>query len=133
MRLPSPGCRTRQRAPLTLRRRYLPQTHLVSHLPPQHILRNFPRDGHRKLVQESHVPRYLEPRNLTHTELTNFARSCLRAGAQDDAGTNLLAVFPVRNPNHLHVLYFGMAVEKFLDLAWIDVFPTAIQKYGTCR
>src|SRR5882724_6275395 len=122
MRLPSPGCETRQ---LTLRGRNLPQPHLGSNLLPQHILRNFPRDGHRKPVQESHVPRDLEPRNLTHAELTNFARSCLRAGAQDDAGTNLLAVFPVRNPNHLHVLYFWMAVEKFLDLAWIDVLATA--------
>src|SRR6266702_6183267 len=109
----------------TLRGPHRLQAHLVCNLLPQDILRDFPRYRHGKPVEEAHVPRYFEPCNLAHAELTDLGNSCLRTGTKDDAGAELLAVPRIRNAHHLHVLHFRMAVEKLLDLARVYVLSTA--------
>src|SRR5436190_22919109 len=64
-------------------------------------------------------------RDLVATKIAYFLRAGLHPGPQDDAGTQLLAIFRVGHPDTLHVLNLGMPVEKFLDLARIDVLAAA--------
>ncbi len=63
-------------------------------------------------------------RDLATAELAHLILLQGGARAQLDPGAELFAIARVRHPKHLHVLHLRMAIEEFLDLAWIDVFAT---------
>src|SRR5439155_2083303 len=84
-------------------------------------------DGQRHLVDEAHVARHLVVRNLLAAEVLDLCLARLLAWLQHDPRADLLAVLRVRHAEHLYRLHLGVAVEKFLDLAWIDVLSAADQ------
>src|SRR6516164_11067323 len=84
-----------------------------------------PGDGHRKAVNKSNVARDLIMRDLTAAELADFLSGRILAVAQLYPGAQFLAIVPVGHTDHLHVLDLRMPVQKFLDLAGIDVLSTA--------
>src|SRR6516225_4696824 len=80
---------------------------------------------HREFLDEFDIARHLIVRDLIAAEGANFLFARAHARAQLDPGANLLAIAIVGDTDHLHVLDLRMAVEKFLDLARIDVFAAA--------
>src|ERR1035437_8380757 len=82
-------------------------------------------DGHRKLVDEFDVARDLVVRDLPLTEAADLVGGQGLAGSRPDPGAELLAVGIVGDAEKLHVLNLRMAVEKFLDLARVEVFTAA--------
>src|SRR5580704_17462299 len=79
------------------------------------------RDGHRELGHELDVARDLVMGDLALAERADLLGSRGLAGLQLDPGADLLAVARIGHADHLDVLDLGMAVEKLLDLAGIDV------------
>src|SRR5574344_500147 len=78
-------------------------------------------DGHREGIHKTDVTRHLVVRDLAFAEGANVVFRRLGARLGDDPGAQLFAKTAVRNPDDLDVLYLRMAVEEFLDFAWIDV------------
>src|SRR5437588_5914424 len=64
-------------------------------------------------------------RDLIAAEGADFFLGRADAGTQLDPGANLFAIAIVRHADHLDVLDLRMTIEKFLDLARIDVLAAA--------
>ena len=60
-------------------------------------------------------------RNLALAEGADVVLGGLGAGLGDDPGAEFLAVFLVGHAHHLHVLHLRVAVQKFFNLARVDV------------
>src|SRR5262245_4203426 len=63
--------------------------------------------------------------NLPATELLEFVRGCRDALPQPDPGTEFLAIARIWHAKDLYVQDLGVSIEKFFDLARIDVLATA--------
>src|SRR6266498_3159839 len=81
--------------------------------------------GHRERVDEAHVVRDLEQRDLAAAEFLQLVLVELGALLEDDPGADRLAVALVGDADHLHVLDRRMRVQELLDLARVDVLAAA--------
>src|SRR6478735_1635544 len=83
-------------------------------------------DRHRVLVDDLDVARDLVVGELARgVGADGVGVERVGAVAELDPRTQLLAVLLVGDADHLHVLDVGVGVEELLDLAWVDVLPTA--------
>src|SRR6202042_3404189 len=82
-------------------------------------------DGHREFVDEFDIARDLVVGDLAVAEVADIVWCQRLAGARADPGAELFAIAIVCDAENLHVLDFGMAIEKFLDLAWIQILAAA--------
>src|SRR6266404_4352568 len=80
---------------------------------------------HREFVDEFDVARDFVVRDLALAEAADLLGRQRLAGSRPDPGAELLAVAVVGDAENLYVLDLGMAVEKFLDLARVEVFAAA--------
>ena len=64
-------------------------------------------------------------RDLALAEGADLVGGQRLAGSRPDPGAELLAIAVVGDAEDLHVLDLRMAIEKFLDLARIEVFAAA--------
>ena len=78
-------------------------------------------DRHRKFVDELDIARDLVVGDLSMTEGTHLVGGQRFARARPDPCAELFAVTIVSDAKNLHVLDFWMPVQKFLDLARIEV------------
>src|SRR4029079_17970590 len=82
---------------------------------------DFAGDRHRKLVDELDIARDFVVGDLALTEGADLVGPERFAGARADPGAKLFAIAIVGHAEDLRVLDFGMAIEKFLDLARVEV------------
>src|SRR5258708_21992300 len=82
-------------------------------------------DGHREFVDEFDVARDLVVRDLAMAEGADFLGRQRLAGSRPDPGAQLLAITIVGDAENLHVLNLRVTVQKFLDLARIEIFAAA--------
>src|SRR5262245_29719732 len=101
------------------------QAKLVDHLLADEEFLNLARHGHRELIDEADVTRDLVVRDLASAKRANFFFVGLLLRLKSNPGAEFLAVLLVGHANDLHVGDFRMAVEKFLDLAWIEILAAA--------
>src|SRR6478672_13023884 len=95
---------------------------LLAHVDLAHL----PGDGHRELVDDADVARDFVVRQLAGREGlhgVNVQRGPVRL--HPDPRANLLAVLLVGDADHLSILDVRVGVKEFLDLAGINVLPTA--------
>ena len=102
------------------------QPEFGNHLLAHDKLLDLAGDGHRKAVNKSDIARDLIMRDLTAAEVADFLSGRILAVAQPYPGAEFLAIVPVGHADHLHVLDLRMPVQKFLDLAGIDVLSTRL-------
>src|SRR6266404_9848680 len=77
---------------------------------------------HREFVDEFDVARNFVMRDLALAEAADLLGRQRLAGSRPDPRAEFLAVAVVGDAENLHVLNLGMAVEKLLDLARVEVF-----------
>src|SRR5687768_1920802 len=83
-------------------------------------------DGHRELVDQQDISRDLVMGKFAARELADLLRIQVSGSVPElDPGAQLLAVLLIRYADHLDVLDVGMGVQELLDLARVDVLPTA--------
>ncbi len=82
-------------------------------------------NGHGKRGHEAQVARNFVVRDVPSAKRANVLVRWRHAGLGDDPGAQFFAVLRVGHADHLHVLHLRMAVEKFLDLARVDVLAAA--------
>src|ERR1700693_6426243 len=82
-------------------------------------------DRHRKLAHEADVLRHLVMSDLLGTEAAHGLSIAVLIGFEFDPGAHHLAVARIRDAKDLHLLHFGMAVKKLLDLARGDVLSSS--------
>ena len=78
------------------------------------IFLHFPRDGHRKCVDESNIAGNLVVGYLALTEVLKGFFRCMMAISQSNARANDFAIFLVWNSNHGNIEHRRMSVEEFL-------------------
>src|SRR5258706_5784903 len=88
-------------------------------------LLNFPGDGRRESLYHAHIARDLVMRDLAAAEVADGFRVQRGVRSRHDPGAELFSVSLVGNADDLHVLNIRMPVQELLDLAGVDVLPTA--------
>src|SRR5215475_9411439 len=91
--------------------------HLLSH---SEFL-NLSGHGHWEVGSETYVTRNLVGCDLAATVFTNFILVCVLTLVQPDPGANLFAVFFVRDTDDLDVADLGVCIQKFFNLARINI------------
>src|SRR5262249_18723591 len=99
----------------------LAQAQLLHGLLAQLELLHLAGDGQRELVHASNVARDLVVGDPALAEPGHGGLVELGAAAGDDEGHQLLAIALVGDADDLHVADVGMAHQKLLDLARVDV------------
>src|SRR5260221_8364897 len=80
-------------------------------------------DGHREFVDEFDVARNLVVCDLALAEGADVVFRQRLAGSRPDPGAKLLTITIVGGAENLHVLNLRVTIQKFLDLARIEIFP----------
>src|SRR5262245_50025328 len=86
---------------------------------------NLAGHGHWEVGSETYVTSNLVGCDLAATVFTNFILVCVLTLAQPDPDANLFAVFFVGHTDDLDVADLGMCIQKFFNLALINILAAA--------